>query len=456
VLRYAAAVSLILCLSVPAAPAAEPLRIAEVEGRLLAEAKEGAERHRKGDATLVFVRRDGKPVAGRAVLVRQETHEFLFGALLFGLVGHGGEDVHRPDAFKGRFRSLFNLGALPYYWSGYEPVPGRPQWPRMAGTIEWALANGLTLKGHPLAWTHTAGTPGWLRAMPVETTEALLQARVTSTVAGLAGTIDLWDVVNEPVNTVTWRMAHAETVPGDGPRYRFVPVGEVADWIEPLYRAAHAANPRATLVLNEFYQVMRPEVRQRFLELVRLLQARRAPVHALGLQAHEPLDAWFPPEEVRQTLDLYAPLGLPLHVTEFIPQSSGKPIAGGWREGTWTEEAQADYAEQVYRIAFGHPAVELINWWGFSDRDAWMPGGGLVTDEYAPKPVFERLRRLVNGEWRTSLDAKTDAAGQVSFRGFYGRYAVTVREADGTAHAFSVALSKKTGQENRFRLAVGP
>jgi GH35 family endo-1,4-beta-xylanase len=368
-------VSLLLCLSAPAAPAAEPLRIAEVEGRLLAEAIEGAERHRKGDATLVFVRRDGRPVSGATVLVRQETHEFLFGALLFALVGHGGEDVHRPEAFKSRFRSLFNLGILPYYWSGYEPVPGRPQWPRMASTIEWALANGLTLKGHPLAWTHTAGTPGWLRAMPVETTEALLQARVTSTVAGLAGTIDLWDVVNEPVNTVTWRMAHAEKAPGDGPRYRFVPVGEVADWIEPLYRAAHAANPRATLVLNEFYQVMRPEVRQRFLELVRLLQARRAPVDALGLQAHEPLDAWFPPEEVRRTLDLYAPLGLPLHVTEFIPQSSGKPITGGWREGTWTEEAQADYAEQVYRIAFGHPAVELINWWGFSDRDAWMPGG---------------------------------------------------------------------------------
>ncbi len=99
--------------------------------------------------------------------------------------------------------------------------------------------------------------------------------------------------------------------------------------------------------------------------------------------------------------------------------------------------------------------MELINWWGFSDRDAWMRGGGLVTDEYAPKPVFERLQRLVNREWRTSLDARTDAAGRVSFRGFYGRYAVAVREADGIEHAFSVALSKKTGQENRFRLTVG-
>jgi GH35 family endo-1,4-beta-xylanase len=326
----------------------------------------------------------------------------------------------------------------------------------MTDTVEWALANGITLKGHPLAWTHTAGTPGWLRGLPVEKTEELLRARVTLTVAGLAGTIDLWDVVNEPVNTVTWRMAHAEKAPGDGPRYRFVPVADVADWVEPLYRAAHEANPRATLVLNEFNQVMKPDVRQRFLELVKALQSRRAPVHALGLQVHEPLDAWFPPEELRRTLDSCAPLGLPLHLTEFIPQSSGKPITGGWREGTWTEEAQADYAEQVYRIAFGHPSVELVNWWGFSDRDVWIPGGGLVTADYAAKPVFRRLEKLINEEWRTSIEAKADAAGQVSFRGYYGRYAVTVREPDGAVHAFTVSLSKKSGQENRFRLTVRP
>jgi hypothetical protein len=205
------------------ATAADPPGVAGVESRLLAEAREGAERHRKGDATLVFVRPDGRPVDGAAVAVRQETHEFLFGALLFGLVGHGEPEAHRPDAFKARFLRLFNLGVLPFYWSGYEPVPGRPQWPRMTGTVEWALAHGVTLKGHPLAWTHTAGTPQWLRALPVETTEALLQARVTTTVAGLAGTIDLWDVVNEPVNTVTWRMAHAEATAPRSSRGRTPP-----------------------------------------------------------------------------------------------------------------------------------------------------------------------------------------------------------------------------------------
>jgi hypothetical protein len=33
---------------------------------------------------------------------------------------------------------------------------------------------------------------------------------------------------------------------------------------------------------------------------------------------------------------------------------------------------------------------------------------------------------------------------------------VTLRESDGTAHAFSVVLSKKAGTDGRFRLTVRP
>jgi hypothetical protein len=62
----------------------------------------------------------------------------------------------------------------------------------------------------------------------------------------------------------------------------------------------------------------------------------------------------------------------------------------------------------------------------------------------------------VNEEWRTSLESRTDSAGAIAFRGFYGRYAVTLRESDGTAHAFTVALSKNAGTDGRFRLTVRP
>ena len=434
----------------------EQAKIAETESRLLKQAADGAEKFRKGDAWLTFKTADGQPLPGAKVEIRQRTHDFLFGGLLFGLVSHFGTEPYRVEDYKERFKALFNMGVLPFYWEGYEPTAGMPQWPRQAGVIEWALANGITLKGHPLVWTNPAGMPPWLYPLPVETTETLLYARVTSTVLGLAGKINIWDVVNEAVNMVSWRMAHSDASENEGTRYRSIPVEETARWIAPYYRMAHDANHQAKLVLNEFYQIMKPEVRQRFLNLVQQLKAERVPIGALGIQTHEPLDAWFPPEEVVKTLDLLGSLGYPLQITEFIPQSSGKPIAGGWREGRWTEESQAEYAEQIYRLAFGHPAVELINWWGFSDRDAWRSGGGLVTAEYEPKPVYRQLMRLIHQEWETRLTVTTDPDGRLKFRGFYGKYEVLLKTPQGEVRAFSIHLSKKNGQENHFTLTVGP
>ncbi len=434
----------------------EQAKIAEVESRLLKQAADGAEKFRKGDAWLTFKTRDGQPLSGAKVEIRQKTHDFLFGALLFGLVSHAGSEPYRVEDYKERFKALFNMGVLPFYWEGYEPNAGMPNWPRQAGVIEWALANGITLKGHPLVWTNPAGMPRWLYPLPVETTETLLSARVTSTVLGLAGKINIWDIVNEPVNMVSWRMAHADSTESEGGRYKYIPVEEVARWIAPYYRMAHLANPQATIVVNEFNQIMKPEVRQRFLSLVQQLKAELVPIGALGIQTHEPLDAWFPPEEVVKTLDLLGSLGYPLQITEFIPQSSGKPIAGGWREGRWTEESQSDYAEQIYRLAFGHPAVELINWWGFSDRDAWQPGGGLVTAEYEPKPAYRRLMHLVHQEWKTRLTATTDEAGRLKFRGFYGEYEILLKTPQGELRGFKIHLSKKNAQDNRFTLTVAP
>jgi hypothetical protein len=54
------------------------------------------------------------------------------------------------------------------------------------------------------------------------------------------------------------------------------------------------------------------------------------PLSGLGIQAHEPREHWYPPEELWATLDALAGTGLPLHITELHPQSSGKPITGGF------------------------------------------------------------------------------------------------------------------------------
>ena len=70
-------------------------KIGETESRLLKQAADGAEKFRKGDAWLTFKTRDGQPLSGVNVEIRQKTHDFLFGALLFGLVSHAGSEPYR-------------------------------------------------------------------------------------------------------------------------------------------------------------------------------------------------------------------------------------------------------------------------------------------------------------------------------------------------------------------------
>jgi endo-1,4-beta-xylanase len=106
----------------------------------------------------------------------------------------------------------------------------------------------------------------------------------------------------------------------------------------------------------------------------------------------------------------------------------------------------------LVRLCFGHPAVASINWWGLSDRNIWLPGGGLIDAEYRPKPVYERLRHLIREEWTTRLDTKTNPDGSVSFRGFYGDYDVTLETADGRVQRYGINV--RQDEENRWRFTV--
>ena len=332
-------------------------------------------------------------------------------------------------------------------------MQGQAKWQDAVPVLQWCRENGIKTKGHPLVWTHPAGVPQWLKDYSVETGEQLLKARVMNVVGGFKDKIDIWDVVNEPVNTRTWLNTK-------GRNYMREPIDKVADYCEKAFRWAHEANPDAHLILNEFNVIWQSDfntdpnrtVRQAFIELVKELKKRGTPLSGLGIQAHEPRECWFPPKDTVKTLDELGALGYPLHITEFIPHSGGKDITGGWREGKWTVDTQAQFAEQFYRLCFGHPAVISINWWGVHDKRIWLPGGGLLDEQLEPKPVYDRLKKMIHQEWKTTLAARTDADGRLSFRGFFGRYDVELKTADGKVHNFTVHLTRDGKKEFVFEI----
>jgi len=424
-------------------PVARGAATQKVEAEFLAKAERGMEQCRKGDAVVSFKDSKGQPVANAAVQIRQSGQEFLFGCVASDLVWRA--DLYKAGLWKQRFSELFNFGVLPFYWSDYEREPGVTRRDDILEAVAWCKANGITTKGHPLVWTSSWAVPKWVQQYPPEKSEEMVLSRVRREVGGFAGRIDIWDVVNEPIHCRAWKDIGSEDYPRE-------PVPVIADYVDKAFRAAREANPAAHLILNEFYVIARQEDRERFYQLVVELKRRGTPISSLGIQAHEPREEWFSPEKVWTTLDRLGELGYPLHITEYIPQSSGKAITGGWREGTWTEQTQAEFAEQFYRLCFGHPAVASINWWGLSDRQIWLPGGGLIDKEYEPKPVYNRLRDLTHRQWKTSMDVQTDEKGQAAFRGFYGTYDVSIKMPDGRTQTSKVVLQK--GRDNQYTFTV--
>jgi GH35 family endo-1,4-beta-xylanase len=419
--------------------------VKQIEAKMMKQADENIEKYRKGDVTIQFKTRDGKMIRDANVEIHQKTHDFMFGCIIFDLIRN--ENTYKEELFKKEFKQIFNLAVFPFYWPGYESRQGFTGWEDMLEVIDWCKVNGITTKGHPLVWATKSGTPEWLTGYNVSETEELLKTRVLNITSGFRDKIELFDVVNEPVNVKTWKhkMQNFQDENDWG-----VPdtITLIADYVEKALKWAHQGNPKARLLINEYGTLADKEIRKRYDDLLSELRKRNAPLSGMGIQAHEPRQEWFSPEEVWKTFDLYSRFGYPIHITEFHPQSSGVPITGGWRTGAWTPEAQAEFTEQFVKLCFGHPAVASINWWGFSDRNIWLPGGGLVDEEYQPKPVYIMLDKLINHTWKTNTAAQTDTDGRVGFRGFFGEYEISLTTPDGKTRFYKVHVAKN--EENRW------
>ena len=210
-----------------------------------------------------------------------------------------------------------------------------------------------------------------------------------------AGVIDTWDVINEVVimpifdkddNGIS-RMARK--------------LGRVGI-VKATFEAARAANPRATLLLNDF------DVSADYEHLVEDCLDAGIRIDALGIQSHMHQGYWGE-GKTRDVLDRFARFGLPIHFTEST-LVSGQLMPpeivdlNDYQVADWptTPEGEARQADEIvrhYKTLMADPAVAAITWWGFPD-DGWLHAPtGLVRADGSRKPAYDALHRLVRGDW---------------------------------------------------------
>jgi GH35 family endo-1,4-beta-xylanase len=391
-----------------------PAAAKESDDRILDEVDARIEKHRKGNIVLRLTGPGGKSLqSGLAVKIEQRKHEFLFGCNIFKL----GRCRTPEDnaAYEKRFAALLNFATLPFYWWNYERRQGKPDDDRTDQIIRWCKAHNVTTKGHPLAWNWA--DPPWLTDEPETAMQAQFK-RIARCARRFKNDIDIWDVVNEATHYD--RPACKERSPILTEAIRRMGIGA---YVRGAFKAARKANPKATLLINDY----RTDPAYPEKVISQLLDDAGQPLYdVIGIQSHMHGKYWGA-KKAWEVCEEFAKFGKPLHFTE-TTVVSGPKTDQGWLTTVEGERRQAEHVAEFYRVLFSHPAVEAVTWWDFTDQNAWQRApAGLVRADMTPKPAYNELERLIRGEWWTETKTTVEAGGKTRLRGFFGQYEVAAQ-----------------------------
>ncbi len=285
-----------------------------------------------------------------------------------------------------------------------QPQPGVYDFDLGDRVVDWALENGMEVRGHALVWhesmpVHFAqGTRNEIRQR--------LEDYISTVVDHFRGRIAVWDVVNEAVSIDIFNGNN-----GIGPDRMtewYNAVGN-ADYIDWAFHAARAADPNALLFLSD-YETEDPIKRGYLVEILRRLNSRGVPIDGVGHQFHLNLDT--DPADALAAIDAVDNefLGLINHATE-IDVSFYRDPGSCWESGTnciadigTTPPAdmlatQAQILRNLFDGLVLRSSVESASFWGVRDGDSWLNDVPAVRNNYPllfdragePKPAFHAI-----------------------------------------------------------------
>ena len=423
--------------------------------QVLEEAEKNIEKYRKGDMELTLLDHNQDPVTDFEISIVQKENEFTFGAPLYE--PHQAHRENSTDStyfanYTSLFTGLFNMGTALCYWNErndpwIEKYQGRQRIEPFVFSVDWARAHGLKVKGHPLVWSVPKAVPDWLLEYDYETQMKFLEVRVRNIISAVKGKVDMWDLVNEALWEPCWRNIPEREWP------HLESIEDILTYVEPALRWARDEDPSAKYTINEYgliydlgvEDVTSARQRKRMKELIRALQARNSTPDHLGIQAHTGGD-WYSAADIQAVLDELSVVNIPLQITEFWAHLSDHPQKNK-KETSVLEEEKAEYVQDFYTTAFGHPNVTSISYWGFSDLLEHNNGS-----ELKPKPAYSTLYELINRRWKTKKEVTTGGQGKISFRGFYGQYELQYRNKEGKICSLPFELRK--GRDNKEKIII--
>ena len=396
--------------------------------------KNGIEQNRKDDAEIKLTDKNGKPIKGVKIKVNQKTHDFRFGANIFML--DELETEEKNEKYKEAFKGLFNMATLPFYWSDLEPEEGKTRYTKDSSKIyrrptpdlcmEFCKENEIEPREHGLAYE--AWFPNWLKDADVFTIKDRYEKRCKEISERYGDKIRTIEVTNEH----DWEK-------GKTAMY------EEPDLVEYSFKTARKYFGANELTINEWPWLWSEPARTRSRYYMQIERALRngAEIDAVGMQYHmffkseeeyEKTRKYYDPKHLYDVLNLYSRFNKPIQITEITFPA--------YTDSAEDEEIQAELIRLHYSLWFAHKNVEQIIYWNLPDGyAAFAPQGdmtsgenyyrgGLLRFDLSKKPAYYMLNELINKTWRTNTEITTDENGIAKFRGFCGKYEITVENSN--------------------------
>ncbi|HEX6927351.1 MAG TPA: endo-1,4-beta-xylanase [Longimicrobiaceae bacterium] len=259
-------------------------------------------------------------------------------------------------------------------WRNMEPRRDEFDWRILDEAYEAAQQNGLPFRFHVLVWGNQQ--PAWIEELPPHEQLEEIEERMAA-IAERYPEIDFVEVVNEPIHDPPRKRNAEDRGAGD---YIEALGGEGEsgwDWVLNAFRMARRHFPEAALVLNEYSVINNDETTDRYLEIIRLLQAEDL-IQVIGIQGHS-FSTTGSSEVMRRNLDRLAATGLPIQVMEMDVDGED-------------DARQLSEYQRIFPIFWEHPAVSGITLWG------WRPGlwrgrfgANLLREDGSLRPSMEWL-----------------------------------------------------------------
>lgn len=358
------------------------------------------EKNRKSNAQIAFSDKDGNPLTGLEVSVKQIEHSFHWGAVppferaLYGT----------PDIIK-LWRDIYNYGIteFSFKWANVEKVKGAYDWTAADKVLETFRASGAELEYHFLTGYH----PVWLDSLPTAERAPLQRAFALAALERYKDKIRNYQVYNE---------SHYS----DGGPFNPIPRASVYFNKATFFKEVSAKYPTLTLGINDCF-------RWHIKTLPSPADAKTLypGIKFVGQHGHNPHTYWVTPKEIYGHYDPYTGSGVKIHIEEFGAMEGA--IQGG-NTGTWNEDLKTEYFISTYATIFSHPAVGAFNQWGIGpDTNRWTINY-LLDGTGKPKPSYAAMKSLVRDKFMTRTSGPVDGTGLYKYRGFRGTYEVTVKK----------------------------